>query len=162
MTAPQLIEIVHGKPADLNTVNQLMTEAFDPRFGEAWTPSQCLGMIALPGVWFSIAWLDNQPAGFALARVVADECELLLIGITPALRRRGVGSALLRSIIADACERGAATLHLEVRANNDAVQLYVAEGFRKVGERHDYYRGKDGNLFDAHSFSRKIDSITPD
>lgn len=156
MKQVQPIEIVHGGPADLATVNQLMSEAFEPRFGEAWTPGQCLGMIALPGVWFSIAWQDDRPAGFALARVVADEAELLLIGIAPAMRRRGVGTALLRSIVADARERGATALHLEVRANNDAIQLYRAEGFEKIGERRDYYRGKDGKLFDAHTFSRSI------
>lgn len=152
----RMIEIVHGGPADLATVNMLMAEAFEPRFGEAWTPSQCLGMIALPGVWFSIAWLNAQPAGFALARVVADEAELLLIGIAPAFRRQGVGTALMQSIVADARERGATTLHLEVRANNDAVALYQAQGFEKIGERRDYYRGKDGKLFDAHTFSRLI------
>ncbi|HSX55434.1 MAG TPA: ribosomal protein S18-alanine N-acetyltransferase [Sphingomonas sp.] len=155
-TAPQLVEIVHGTPADIATLNAIMADAFDPRFGEAWTPSQCLGMIALPGVWFAIAWSGNRPAGFALARAVADEAELLLLAIRPAMRRRGIGTALLRSILADARERGADILHLEVRANNEAVRLYRNEGFEKIGERRDYYRGKDGKLFDAHTFSRKI------
>ena len=155
-TAPQIVEIVHGTPADIATLNAIMADAFDPRFGEAWTPSQCLGMIALPGVWFSIAWSGTRPAGFALARAVADEAELLLIAIRPAMRRRGIGTALLRSIVADSRERGAQNLHLEVRANNEAVRLYRNEGFDKVGERRDYYRGKDGKLFDAHSFSRMI------
>lgn len=156
-TAPQLVEIVHGGPADLPTINTIMAEAFDPRFGEAWTPSQCLGMIALPGVWSSIAWSGAQPAGFALARAIAGESELLLLAIRPAMRRRGIGTALLRSVVADSRERGASVLHLEVRANNDAVSLYRAEGFDKIGERRDYYRGKEGKLFDAHTFSRKID-----
>lgn len=155
-TAPQIIEIVHGTPADIATLNAIMADAFDPRFGEAWTPSQCIGMIALPGVWFSIAWSGNRPAGFALARVVADEAELLLLAIRPAVRRRGIGTALLRSIVSDTKERGADTLHLEVRANNEAVRLYHNEGFRKVGERRDYYRGKDGKLFDAHTFSKRV------
>jgi ribosomal protein S18 acetylase RimI-like enzyme len=35
-------------------------------------------------------------------------------------------------------------LHLEVRAGNEAVQLYRREGFDKVGERRNYYRGKTG------------------
>ena len=48
-SAPQLIEIVHGGATDLATVNAIMSEAFDPRFGEAWTPSQCLAHPALPG-----------------------------------------------------------------------------------------------------------------
>lgn len=150
------IEIVHGDAGDLATLNAIMREAFDPQFGEAWTPSQCLGMVALPGVWFSIAWLDAQPAGFALARTVADEAELLLLAIRPAARRRGIGTALLRSAMIDARDRGATTMHLEVRANNEAVRLYRAEGFEKIGQRRDYYRGKDGMLFDAHSFSRDI------
>jgi ribosomal-protein-alanine N-acetyltransferase len=156
-SAPQIVEIVHGTPADIATVNAIMADAFDPRFGEAWTPSQSLGMIALPGVWFSIAWSGNRPAGFALARAIADEAELLLLAIRPAMRRRGIGTALLRSILADARERDADILHLEVRANNEAVRLYRNEGFEKIGERRDYYRGKDGKLFDAHTFSRKID-----
>lgn len=156
-SAPQIVEIVHGTPADIATLNAIMADAFDPRFGEAWTPSQSLGMIALPGVWFSIAWSGNRPAGFALARAIADEAELLLLAIRPAMRRRGIGTALLRSILADARERDADILHLEVRANNEAVRLYRNEGFEKIGERRDYYRGKDGKLFDAHTFSRKID-----
>ncbi|MEG3181427.1 GNAT family N-acetyltransferase [Sphingomonas sp. LT1P40] len=155
-TAPVLIEIVHGGPADLATVNAIMADAFDPRYGEAWTNSQCLGMIALPGVWFSIAWSGARPAGFALARTVLDESELLLLAIRPSMRRCGIGTALLRSVMADSRERGATKMHLEVRANNDAIRLYRAEGFDKIGERRDYYRGTDGKLFDAHSFSRKI------
>jgi ribosomal-protein-alanine N-acetyltransferase len=156
-TAPLPIEIVHGTPADLRAVNALMTEAFDPRFGEAWTPSQCLGMLALPGVWFTLAWIDGEPVGFALARAVLDESELLLLAIHPKRRRRGIGRALLRSAIADARSRGATMMHLEVRANNDAVALYRNEGFRKIGERRGYYRGSDDKIFDAHTFSKMFD-----
>lgn len=151
------IEIVHGGPADVSGVNAIMIEAFDPRFGEAWTASQCLGMLALPGVWLTTAWRGGQHAGFAMARVMADEAELLLLAIHPKMRRRRIGTALLRSVAVDARERGASTLFLEVRASNEAVELYRAEGFEKIGERRDYYRGKDGTLYDAHTFSRKLD-----
>jgi ribosomal-protein-alanine N-acetyltransferase len=156
-TAPCPIEIVHGQPGDLRAVYAIMAEAFDPRFGEAWTPSQCMGMLALPGVWFTLACVDGRPVGFALARTILDEGELLLLALHPAMRRRGIGGTLLRSIMADARDRGATTLHLEVRANNDAVQLYRNAGFRKIGERRDYYRGNDGKVFDAHTFSRSLD-----
>ena len=156
-TAPYPVEIVYGQPADLRAVNAIMSEAFDPRYGEAWTPSQCMGMLALPGVWFTLACIDGRPVGFALARTVLDEGELLLLAILPAMRRRGIGAALLRTVMADARDRGAAFLHLEVRANNDAVHLYRGQGFEKIGERRDYYRGNDGKLFDAHTFSKTFD-----
>lgn len=156
-TAPCPIEIVHGQPADLRAVNAIISEAFDPRFGEGWTPSQCMGMLALPGVWFTLACIDGRPVGFALARAILNEAELLLLATLPTMRRRGIGGALLRSVMADARDRGAEMLHLEVRANNDAVQLYRGAGFRKIGERRDYYRGNDGKVFDAHTFSRLLD-----
>ena len=69
---------------------------------------------------------------------------------------RGIGGALLRAVIAEAAERRAVRIHLEVRAGNDALELYHREGFAKVGERRNYYRGKTGQLFDAHTYARDL------
>ncbi|HCB75072.1 MAG TPA: ribosomal-protein-alanine N-acetyltransferase [Sphingomonas bacterium] len=131
----------------------MMREGFDPRYGEAWTQNQCLGILSLPGVWLTIAEQGGEPAGFALTRIAADEAELLLLAVRPAMRRRGIGAALLRGIVADCRDRKAGVLHLEVRAGNGAIALYERAGFRKVGVRRDYYRGTTGEVFDAHSFS---------
>ncbi len=86
-----MIELRSGSVADLALVDQLMQGAFDPRFGEAWTRNQCLGILAMPGVWLTIAAIDGIPAGFALSRIVADEAELLLLATMPrdATSRRG-------------------------------------------------------------------------
>lgn len=153
----RLAELRAGSTRDLNSINAIMGEAFDPRFGEAWTPSQCIGMLSLPGVWLTVAAVDGQDAGFALARSTLDDGELLLLATRPALRGRGVGSALLRSIVAEARNRNVRKLHLEVRAGNAAVQLYLREGFAKIGDRRDYYRGKDGRQYDAQTFLYLLD-----
>ena len=145
-----------GAAADLGVVEAIMADAFDPRFGEAWTRSQCTGVLALPGVWLMLAERDGRSAGFAMARVVLDEAELLLLAVRPGERRRGVGAALLRAVVDDARDRGVAQLHLEVRAGNEATHLYRAFGFAKVGERRRYYRGRDGDHFDAQTFRRAI------
>jgi [ribosomal protein S18]-alanine N-acetyltransferase len=155
-TALNLTELREGGPQDIAAVTRIMQAAFDPRYGEAWTPAQCLGMFALPGVWLVLASLDGEDMGFALARVVGDEAELLLLATSPAARRRGVGGALLRAVVAEARARGVVQVHLEVRSGNDAVRLYHREGFDKVGERPNYYRGKGGQLFDAHTYARKL------
>ena len=73
-----------------------------------------------------------------------------------AFRRRGVGRALLRAVIAEAQATGIADLHLEVREGNEAVRLYTEQGFAKVGERRNYYRGKTGQAFDAHTYRRAV------
>ena len=145
-----------GSPRDIDLIDSLMGQAFDPRFGEAWTRSQCLGVLALPGVRLLLAFLDDQPAGFALTRAVADEIELLLLATVPTQRRRGVAATLLRALLVEAQGEGRTQMHLEVRAGNEAVRLYTANGFAKVGERRGYYRGRTGQLHDAHTYSRVL------
>lgn len=142
-----------GGARDIDVLERLMDAAFDARFGEAWTRGQCMGVLAMPGVRLLLAFADDRPAGFAMVRQVLDEVELLLIAVAPLARRRGVGRALLRGVIVEAEATGAARLHLEVRAGNDAARLYTAAGFAKVGERRGYYRGKAGAVHDAHTYS---------
>ncbi|WP_353204815.1 GNAT family N-acetyltransferase [Sphingomonas sp.] len=150
------IDLRSGAVADLAVIDRLMRAAFDPGFGEAWTHNQVLGLMAMSGVWLTIAEIGSEPAGFALSRRVLDEAELLLLATAPMFRRRGVGAALLRSVISDSRMQGARTLHLEVREGNDAIKLYRAVGFDKVGERRHYYRGVDGRAFDALTYRREI------
>ena len=150
------IDLRSGGVADLAAVDRVMRDAFDPRFGEAWTHNQVLGLLAMPGVWLTIAEVAGVPAGFALSRRVLDEAELLLLATAQSFRRRGVGAALLRSVISDAGMQGALTLHLEVRDGNDAIKLYRTLGFSKVGERRHYYRGVDGQAFDALTYRRAL------
>ncbi|AJP74113.1 GNAT family N-acetyltransferase [Sphingomonas hengshuiensis] len=155
-TAVNLTELREGGVQDVPSVAAIMQAAFDPRYGEAWTNAQCLGMLSLPGVWLVVASVDGVDSGFALSRSTGDEAELLLLATRPAARRRGVAGALLRAVIAEARARDVEKLHLEVRAGNDAVRLYRREGFEKVGERRAYYRGKTGQVFDAQTFSRTL------
>lgn len=145
--------------ADLDEAMIVMDEAFDPEFGEAWTRAQCAGIMSLPGVWLTVARVAGEPAGFALTRVVADEAELLLLGVRPRFRRRGVASALLVAAETDALARGARKLHLEVRAENPAAALYDSAGFAPAGRRAGYYVGLGGQLFDAITLSKLLNGI---
>jgi ribosomal-protein-alanine N-acetyltransferase len=156
MSGVHLTELREGGAQDLASVNAIMQDAFDPQFGEAWTKPQCMGMLSLPGVWLVIASVQGEDAGFALAREVAGDAELLLLATRRSAQRRGIGAALVRAVIAEAQGRGAEQLHLEVRAGNDAARLYRGAGFDKVGERKDYYKGRNGELFGAQTFARNF------
>ena len=155
-TVFNLINLRVGDQRDLAVVDAIMQRAFDPRYGEAWTAGQTSGMMSLPGMWLTIAEIDSVPIGFGLARAVVGDSELLLLATLPEYRGRGVGGSLLRSIIAEAGKRGADVIHLEVRAGNDAIDLYHREGFTKCGERRNYYRGNDNCQYDARTYSRSI------
>lgn len=150
MTAIRIDEV--GTEA-LEAVMTVMNVAFDPGYGEAWTEPQTLSMLAMPGVWLSLALVDDRPAGFALNRLVADEAELLLLAVAPANRRQGVGMALIERSFSQTLRRDGSRLHLEVRYNNPAIELYKKAGFTLAGRRSGYYRGNDGQLYDALTLS---------
>lgn len=154
--ALRAVELVTGRATDADAVERVMAAAFDPHWGEAWTRAQCVGILAMPGVWLTLAQVDGDTGGFALVRAIMDEAELLLIAVAPSQRRRGVAGALLRSLMAECRGRGVKRLHLEVRANNPATALYAAHGFAKIGERRGYYRNRSGEAFDAHTYARDL------
>jgi ribosomal-protein-alanine N-acetyltransferase len=80
--------------------------------------------------------------GYAgLAVVAPDEAWVQNIAVRRDAQRRGVGRALLESLLAHAAERGASSVLLEVAADNAPAQkLYAAYGFEPIGVRRGYYQ----------------------
>lgn len=150
------VALARGGVADLDDVMDVMARAFDPRFGEAWTHAQCLGIFGLAGTILTIAREDRHPLGFALGRVIADDGELLLLAVAPDARRSGLATRLIEATAREAAAVGAAALHLEVRDGNPAHALYHQCGFAQVGRRRGYYRFKDGGQADALTLSRPL------
>ena len=141
-----------GERNALADAMDVMAEAFDPAYGEAWTLPQLSGVMMMPGTWLTIARVDAAAMGFALVRSVLDECELLLLAVHPAWRGRGIGRELLIDSLKTARRRGIKSMNLEVRSSNTAIKLYEKAGFEYVHRRPGYYRGADGQLYDALSF----------
>ena len=81
--------------------------------------------------------LNSCVAGFLVTREVASgESEILNLAVDPAERRAG----LARRLLADALSRVKGTWFLEVRASNTpAIRLYESAGFKRVGDRKNYY-----------------------
>jgi ribosomal-protein-alanine N-acetyltransferase len=152
------IRIGPGAATDLPAVMRVMEDSFDPAYGEGWTGPQCAGLLPMAGVWLSLAREGDMVAGFALARVVAAEAELLLLAVRRVRQKHGIGQLLLNRFTEDARRRGASQLHLEVRDGNPAVSLYKQAGFSQVGRRRNYYSGRDGQLFDALTLAKTFDS----
>ncbi len=141
-----------GERNALADAMEVMAQAFDPAYGEAWTLPQLSGVMMMPGTWLTIARVDAAALGFALVRSVLDECELLLLAVHPAWRGRGIGRELLIDSLKTARRRGIKSMNLEVRSSNSAIKLYEKTGFEYVHRRPGYYRGSDGQLHDALSF----------
>ena len=103
---------------------------------EAWSDAQVEGARRTRG-----AVVVKEPdVGYVLGACVLDEVELHRIGVLPDRRREGHGRRLYDRFVAEAVDRGARRLFLEVREDNRSARaLYEAVGLETVGVRPRYY-----------------------
>jgi ribosomal-protein-alanine N-acetyltransferase len=130
------VRMGQGSADDLDCVMEVMSAAFPARYGEAWTRSQCAGILPMTGVKLMIARDgEKNSVGFSLYRTIAGDAELLLLAVAPKVQGRGIGRQLLEGFIADARKDGAERIHLEVRDGNPAIRLYEAAGLARAPTR---------------------------
>jgi len=88
-----------------------------------------------------VAMDSDNLAGFIVARLILEVCEVESIVVAETARRKGVGSALLDAVLRWAADGGARRVQLDVRAGNvNAIRFYETAGLLKEGLRRRYYR----------------------
>jgi ribosomal-protein-alanine N-acetyltransferase len=87
------------------------------------------------------AELDRRLAGLLVLQRAADEAEILSLAVADGSKRRGVGTALLRTAIAACRDKMICSLFLEVAVSNlPAIHLYKKAGFEVIAHRRNYYQ----------------------
>ena len=82
--------------------------------------------------------------GFIVWRVVADEAEIITIGVTPEKRHTGIAGAMILLMEQELKKAGVVNVFLEVsEVNVPAKNLYKKYGFEPTGKRPKYYDGID-------------------
>jgi ribosomal-protein-alanine N-acetyltransferase len=148
----------------------------------AMTPSDLEGVVAIEQAVYPFPWtignfadslragydawlfehlaLDAGNAGllgYAVVMWLPDEVHLLNLSVAAAWQRMGVGARMLRWLMGDARDRGAAAMMLEVRPSNEpARRLYAAHDFTQIGVRRRYYPAPAGTREDALVLARGL------
>ena len=146
-----------GAAADLPSV---LASEVDGFLDDAWSESLVSDGLAggVPTIRYWVAEDGGRIVGHAVVSVAAEDAELQRIATALDVRRRGVGRRLLDACVADAAERGAERIVLEVREDNvPGLALYAAAGFTELARRPRYYR--DGTT--AVVLSRSIGTEHP-
>lgn len=86
---------------------------------------------------FDLILIDGVPAGRLYVHRRAAEIRLVDISLVPELRGRGIGSALLRELMAEADAAGK-PLTIHVEKYNPAMRLYCRLGFKPIEDRGPY------------------------
>jgi [ribosomal protein S18]-alanine N-acetyltransferase len=126
--------------ADLDAVLSLELTLFGE---EAWSRQMLAGELGQQpeSRLYLVAEEDRQIVGYAGLLAAGGQADVLTIAVDATRWGQGVGSALLRQLLAEATERGCAEVFLEVRADNTRAQrLYHWWGFAEIGIRRGYYQ----------------------
>jgi ribosomal-protein-alanine N-acetyltransferase len=83
---------------------------------------------------------ECRVAGFCAFWLVFDEIHINNVALRPAFRGHGLGTVLMRHVLAEGRSLGAHRATLEVRSSNaGARRLYEGLGFAIAGTRRNYY-----------------------
>ena len=126
LTAGVDIREVDG-PADVEALVQVGVLAFgdDPEVGRAFYGA---GAAGLPDAHMFLAWLAGEPVGISAAYRDGATVGVMGVGVVPASRGRGLGSALTATAARAFPEADIAWLH----PSDEARPLYERMGFRAV------------------------------
>jgi ribosomal protein S18 acetylase RimI-like enzyme len=92
-----------------------------------------------PGATLDVVEVDGEPVGRLYVHRGPSDIRIMDIALAPAFRGRGIGTGLLRTLIAEAQE-SSRKLSIHVEPNNPARALYERLGFRRAGEHGVYVR----------------------
>jgi [ribosomal protein S18]-alanine N-acetyltransferase len=142
------------RSADVESLVPMAQALFagDPAWSAAHFESELAGV---PDTrWYLVAEIDGQLAGYAGLMVSGETADVQTLAVAPAFQRQGVGTTLLAALVDEARRRGADTLLLDVRADNDAaIALYSRHGFDQISSRRGYY---DAGRMDALVLRRNL------
>jgi [ribosomal protein S18]-alanine N-acetyltransferase len=128
--------------SDVPAVAELERSVFG---NEAWSADMLFSEMAAPTGTrhYLVAEDDGELAGYGglLGPPGGPHADVVTLAVAADRWGRGIGTALLHGLLAEAAQRGCRDVFLEVRVDNDRAQrLYRRNGFAGVGIRRGYYQ----------------------
>ena len=141
-----------GRADQLNAVLALELRAY----AHPWSRGNFIDALA-SGHQAQLLMADDVLLGYFIAMKGVDEVHLLNITIAPDHQGQGWAWVCLDALALWARGQGAQWLWLEVRISNvRAIKVYAAHGYKRVGQRKNYYPAADGEREDAIVMSLKL------
>lgn len=130
--------------ADAERIATMSRDFIEYGLGWAWDAPRVARRIRNRATNVIVAESGGDVIGFALMEYADTEAHLLLFGVEPVQRRRGIGSALLCWLETTAATGGIELIFLEARVSNQAARaFYAARGYRELAVIPRYYSGRE-------------------
>jgi ribosomal-protein-alanine N-acetyltransferase len=125
-------------------------------YAHPWSRSNFVDSLA-SGYEAQLLLAGDTLLGYFVGMKGVDEVHLLNITVAPDHQRQGWAHVMLDALAIWAKGQGAQWLWLEVRVGNErAIHVYEAQGFRRVGQRKNYYPAVHSQREDAVVMSLRL------
>src|SRR5574341_2431418 len=132
---------------DAQAIALMSRDLIEAGLGWKYDAPRVLKSIRDPDTLTPLASDRGRIAGFAIMEFGEERAHLVLLAVRPTHRRAGVGRRLVEWLVESARTAGIASLHLELRAGNEAARgFYRAMGFDETIVVPGYYRGREPAL----------------
>jgi ribosomal-protein-alanine N-acetyltransferase len=137
-------EIRLAMPSDAERIAGMSRDFIEHGLGWSWDAPRVAWRIQHRATNVVVAESGADLIGFGIMEYRDDQAHLLLFGVEPIYRRRGVGSGLLHWLETCATTAGIELIFLESRVSNNAARgFYAAHGYRELAVVPRYYSGRE-------------------
>lgn len=146
MTAHAITVRLAGQ-RDAQAIALMSRDLVESGLGWKYDAGRVLKAIRDPNTLTPVACEGGRIAGFGIMEFGDERAHLVLLAVRPSHRRMGIGRRLVDWLVESARTAGIASLHLELRAGNEAARgFYRAVGFDETIVVPGYYRGREAAL----------------
>ena len=132
---------------DARRIAEMSRDFIEYGLGWKWTPARIVRCLRDESTNVAVAREGNDLTGFAIMQYREDDAHLLLLAVSAAHRRRGVGSALLSWLEVTALTAGIGMISLEARTRNaEARAFYRWHGYSEIARVRGLYRGTEDGV----------------
>lgn len=132
---------------DAHELSLMSRDHIESGLGWKYDASRLLRTMRNPEAVTLVACAGGLLVGFAIMEFGEERAHLVLLAVRPTHRRTGIGRRLMNWLIDSARTAGIQSVHLELRASNEAARgFYRAMEFAETLLVPGYYRGKEPAL----------------
>jgi len=130
--------------ADVHCIAEMSRDVVEYGLDWRWKPDRILTYVRDRDTNVVVACDNRRLAGFGIMKYKQEEAHLMLLAVSAAQRRRGVGTTLLSWLEQTALTAGIGCIYLETRLlNTEARDFYRKLRYREIRTISGYYQGKE-------------------
>jgi [ribosomal protein S18]-alanine N-acetyltransferase len=135
-------QITLASPVHARSIAEMSREYIEYGLGWSWTQHRVIKAMHDDSTNVAVSLERGAVTAFGIMRYGEQRAHLVLLGVAPQHRKRGLGALMLTWLEKCAVAAGLERVQLEARADNpDAIGFYVDQGYSQAGTVPGYYRG---------------------